>query len=339
VLDKTTPVVIVPNWNGQDTILACLESLLQQRPKPHIIVVDNGSDDGSPEMINAECPVIEIIRNEKNLGFAEGVNIGIRRADSLGAKYVALFNNDAVADRSWLKPLVDRMEADRSVGITTGKILDSAGKNIDSTGELYTVWGLPFPRGRGRQTTDEYDGSTDIFAASGGASLYRLSMFKEVGLFDKDYFAYYEDVDISFRARLVGWKIAYVPAAKAYHATGTTSAKLKGFTTYQTMKNLPWLLWRNVPAGLLYRVVPRFCIAYAMFWARALMTGGGWAATRGVVISIAYMPKKIFQRYRIQHNRSVTTAYISSILTWDLPPNATNLRELRAWWWKIVGRK
>ena len=85
-------------------------------------------------------------------------------------------------------------------------------------------------------------------------------MLKQIGLFDEDFFAYYEDVDISFRAQLAGWKVAYAPKAVAYHQIGATSSKIKGFTTYQTMKNLPMLLWKNVPAGLLISVVPRFSL-------------------------------------------------------------------------------
>src|SRR6201999_312952 len=94
---------------------------------------------------------------------------------------------------------------------------------------------------------DKYDKQTAVFVASGGASLYRIKMLQEIGLFDEDFFAYYEDVDLSFRAQLAGWKVAYAPRAVAYHQIGATSGHIKGFTTYQTIKNLPLLFYKNVP--------------------------------------------------------------------------------------------
>src|SRR4051812_27073347 len=109
----------------------------------------------------------------------------------MGADYAAPFNNDAVADEKWLENLVGYLDSHKSAGIACCKLLSADGKTIDSTGDYYTVWGLPYPRGRGESEIDKYDSDTDIFGASGGASLYRVSMLKEVGLFDEDFFAYY----------------------------------------------------------------------------------------------------------------------------------------------------
>lgn len=322
-------VVVIPNWNGHELIGECLDSLQNQSQDHHVIVVDNGSIDGSPEMIEQKYPAVELIKLPKNRGFAGGVNVGIQRAIDSKAKYVALFNDDAAADKDWLKQLVTTLNENEKVGIATGKFLTADGKKIDSTGDLYTTWGLPYPRGRDEPVSDKYDQDTDVFAATGGASLYRIELLEEIGLFDEDFFAYYEDNDISFRAQLAGWKVRYNPKAIAYHHIGATSGKIKGFTTYQTMKNLPWLYWKNVPKGLRWKVFIRFKIAYMAIWFSAVTKGKGWSATMGFLNMLVLLPKKLMQRHTIQKNRKVTSEYIASILTNDLPPNAYKLKNVR----------
>ena len=330
--------VVVPNWNGQDELPACLDSLLAQTEPTTIIVVENGSTDGSLELLQTHYPQVELVVNKKNLGFAGGVNGGIRRAMERGATYVALFNNDAVADRDWLKQLVQCLDASPATGIATCKFLSADGSHLDSTGDYYTVWGLPYPRGRGENEVDKYDDKPDVFGASGGASLYRVSMLQQIGLFDEDFFAYYEDVDISFRAQLAGWKVAYVPKAVAHHDTGTTSSRVKGFTTYQTVKNLPLLLWKNVPRRLLPKVWIRLMLAWPLFVLRALSRGQVWPVVKGCFWGTILWPKKLMERGRIQRSRTVSDAYILGMLVQDLPPNAHALRKLRAAWWKLRGK-
>jgi GT2 family glycosyltransferase len=332
------PCVIVPNWNGSDSLKDCLDSLREQSMPAHIIVVDNGSVDGSVELVEKHYPDAELIKHSKNKGYAGGVNPGFRRAIELGAKYAAPFNNDAVADKWWLEKLVGYLDAHDEVGIATCKLLTSDGKHLDSTGDYYTVWGLPYPRGRGESDIDKYDDQTDIFAASGGASLYRVSMLEQIGLFDEDFFAYYEDVDLSFRAQLAGWKVAYVPGSVAYHTIGATSSKIKGFATYQTMKNLPLLLFKNVPRRYLYRVGWRFFIAHTLFFGRAVSRGQGWVALKGDAKGTQLLFSGFAKRQRIQHDRKVSNDYIWSMLVHDLPPNAHSLRILRTFWWKLSRR-
>src|ERR1039458_27404 len=187
--------VVVPNWNGIATLGTCIDSLQNQSLRPHIIVVENGSADDSLKLLQTKYPGVTVLVQPKNLGFAGGVNIGLVRAISDGAQFVALFNNDAVAEKDWLRNLVKAMTHDDNAGIVTCKFMDISGKHLDSTGDQYTNWGLPYPRGRGEPTSNRFDKQLDVFAASGGASLYRVKMLKEIGLFDKDFFAYYDDVD------------------------------------------------------------------------------------------------------------------------------------------------
>jgi GT2 family glycosyltransferase len=198
---------------------------------------------------------------------------------------------------------------------------------------------LPYPRGRNDTNLHAYDNQTEIFGASGGASLYRSALFQDIGLFDEDFFAYYEDVDLSFRAQLAGWKVAYVPAAIAHHEIGATSSKVKGFYTYHTLKNLPLLLWKNVPWNLMPKIWLRLVIAYLAFLASALMRGHFWPIVKGMAMGTYYWPKKLVQRHAIQKDRKVPSSYINSIIVHDLPPQAYRLRMLRSYWWSLTRRK
>jgi hypothetical protein len=320
--------VVIPNLNGEKSLGACLDSLLAQSYESNIIVVENGSTDGSLKLLQTKYPQVKVLQQSKNLGFAGGVNAGIRQAIDDGMEFVALFNNDAIADKYWLEQLVKELDIHKKVGATTCKFIKTNRTEMDSTGDFYTTWGLPYPRGRDESVSDKYDSQTDIFAASGGASLYRVKMLREIGLFDEDFFAYYEDVDISFRAQLAGWKVSYTPESKAYHQIGATSSKIKGFTTYQTIKNLPWLLWKNAPASVIIRVSPRFIVAYTSFILKTIVRGQSRQAFRGCFRMISLLPKKTWQRWHIQRRRKVTPAYIWSIMVHNLPPNAYKLRLL-----------
>ena len=331
-------VVIIPNRNGESALRGCLDSLHAQTLRAHIILVDNGSIDGSVAFVEQHYPNVEIIRHTSNKGYAGGVNPGFKRAAAMRAGYAAPFNNDAIADKQWLERLVSYADAHPEVGIATPKLLSADGGHLDSTGDYYTNWGLPYPRGRGETNTDAYDYMTEVFGASGGASIYRVSMLQEIGFFDEDFFAYYEDVDLSFRAQLAGWKIAFVPASLVYHEMSVTGSRFKGFFTYQTVKNYPWLLWKNVPGPLLPRVLPRLLLAQSLFMGRALLRGHGWYALKALTVSTWLLPKKLIERRRIQSRRKVSPEYIWGIMTHDLPPNAYNLRKLRAIWRKLIGR-
>lgn len=327
--------VVIPNWNGEQELPACLDSLLAQTLNAEIVVVENGSTDGSKELLYGRYPQVTVIPLPFNTGFAGGVNAGLRYAADAGHDYSALLNNDAVSDKSWLKNLVEAMHSNSHAGIVTSKMISDTGEYLDSTGEIYTTWGLPYSRGRREASINKYDEQKNIFGGSGGASLYRHKMLAEIGFFDEDFFAYYEDVDLSFRAQLAGWKVLYAPDAIVRHHIGATSSRVRGFTTYHAMKNLPWLAIKNIPKGLLRKVLPRLFLAYTLFFGRALMRGQGWAALKGSSWMWLKLPKKIRQRRSIQKNSKVSLRYINSILTHDLPPDARSLRLLRAFWWKL----
>lgn len=317
---KPKIVVVIPNWNGADYIGKCLTSLSKQSEKAHITVVENGSIDNSVAEITKACPSAEILKFKDNAGFAGGVNRGIRPAIAQGADYIALLNNDAIANKDWLKNLASAAEQHPEAGIITGKFMRLDKKFLDSTGDQYSTFAMPFPRGRNQEDTGQYDTAEYVFGATGGASLYRVEMLKEIGLFDEEFFAYFEDVDISYRAQLAGWKVWYEPKAEAYHHVGGTSSKLGDFARYHTIKNFFMLYAKNMPARLYWKYGPNFLYQAARLMAGSIVKGKGLVFFMGVVKAFANTPHLIRERRRIQGSQKVTTDYIDSILYHGRPP-------------------
>lgn len=340
---KKSIFVVIPNYNGADMLAKAVDSVLEQSITDiKVLIVDNGSTDESRAIIKdyeAKDKRVEGILLDKNYGYTGGVNSGLTRAIKEGVEFVAPFNNDAVAHKDWLKYLVEFLKTHEDFGAAACKLIHDTNNTFDSTADLYTVWGLPYPRGRDEPVSDRYDSKTEIFGASGGASLYRTSMLADIGTFDQDFFAYYEDIDLSFRAQMAGYKVGFVPKSIVYHGIGKTSSKMRsGFLTYQFMKNTALVVIKDVPAKLLFRVVPRFGLAYTMFFVKAILDGKGWAAFKGWLMVWRLLPKKLRERHHIQQNRKVSVDYIWALFVHDLPPNAHKLRRLRSFWWKLTGR-
>lgn len=331
--------VVIPNWNGADDLPSAIDAVLAQSYKNLVlVVVDNGSTDNSRKVIQKyqqKDPRVRAIYNDKNYGYTGGMNPGLQLAIEEGATYVAGCNNDATPHKDWLKHLVAFLDTHPKYGTAACKILHADGQTIDSTGDLYTIWGLPYPRGRDESASKQYDTQTEIFGASGGASLYRVKMLKESGLFDQDFFAYYEDIDLSFRSQLAGWKIAFVPQSVVYHQQGATSSRVRGFTTYQYMKNIPMVLIKDVPGTIFWRVLPRLTLAYSIFFVNAFIKHRhGWSALKGFGKGLLLLPKNLLKRHHIQSRRKVSTNYIWSIIHHDLPPNARKLKKIRSILWR-----
>ncbi len=318
---KTSVAVVVPNWNGKTMLVSCLKSLKMQSIKPIIIVVDNASLDGSVEEVEKKYPDVILIKNSENLGFSGGVNVGIQYCIKENIDYVVLLNNDTRVEKNWLESLANKIDEKNKCGIIASKVIQKDSKLIDNTGESFSVWGFPFPRSRNSESSEKP--ILPLFGASGGSTLYSVKMLQQIGLFDEDFFAYYEDADINFRARLAGWGAVYAENAVAYHAIGGTSGKVGGFTMYHTLKNLPWLIIKNIPIGLLPRVLPRFVLLYTLIYLKALLSRYFLLVIKAGIVSLFFMPKKLVQRYKVQSSRGVSSQYISSLFVNSLPPNSS----------------
>lgn len=318
---KDSVLAVILNFNGWEETLVCIDSILKQTYKNiHIMLIDNGSKDESLEQLNKynHNDKITFHKEPINLGFAGGVNVGIKYAIQNSYTYVALINNDAILTDNWVAGLTESLNK-HSTSIVTGLLLTQDGKKIESTGDAYSKYGLPFPRQRGEPSGDAV-ASGYVFGGTAGASIYKTSLFEHIGLFDEKFFAYFEDTDISYRAQLAGHTAYYEKSVIAYHNHGTTSGKMPGFTVYQTFKNLPVFLWKNVPLRLFPGTAFRFYSSYFIMYIRAITRGQFIIATKGVLRSISLFPHALSSRKKIQKLRSVSIEYLNSIIYQDLPP-------------------
>lgn len=322
--------VVIPNWNGERFLGECLDSLQnQQLPPDHTIVVDNGSRDGSVDLIKQHYSHVDLIELDKNYGFAGGVNRGIEQALSWGAGYVALLNNDAVAEPGWLQALAASLYTDTGRGIAASKMLTEDGI-IDSTGEYYSIWGVPFSRGRGEVDHRQYDSHDQwqVMAASGGASLYRAEMFNDVGLFDERFFAYYEDVDISLRARLKDWEVVYEPGAVVWHKVGGTSGQLGDFRLYHMYKNFFFLFFKNMPGRLFWIYSWRFGGVFDFKLLQLVVRLKLLVLLKVLGSVVWHLPGVLTDRWRIQSRRRIDTEAFDRLLYHAAPPNQPGLSKV-----------
>lgn len=315
-------LVVVLNFNGWEETLTCVDAILKQSYKNfHLMLIDNGSKDESLEKLAhyESHEKITFVKQPVNLGFAGGVNLGIRHAIKHKISYTALLNNDAIITKDWLEILIGTLEK-TDASSATGLLLSGDGKKIESTGDSYSRWGLPFPRQRDEAVENARE-SEFVFGGTAGASVYKTSLFEDIGLFDEKFFAYFEDTDISFRAQLAGHKAYYEKSALAYHDHGTTSSKMPGFTVYQTFKNLPLFFWKDVPLRMLFSTGWRFFGCYGLMYVRAVLRGQIVIATKGVFKYLTLLPHAFSERRKIQAKRRVSIEYLQSVIYPDLPPS------------------
>lgn len=302
----------------------CLTALDNQTYPHEVILVAQGEEDGSRAMAEDKHPRVQLLSFPDNAGFAGGVNRGIRPALDQGFEFIVLLNNDAEPDPDWLKYLAEAAEQHPDAGIVTSKILEFDRQHLDSTGDFYTSWGFAYPRGRGEIDSGQYDGedAREIFSGSGGASLYRAEMLRDIGLFDEAFFAYFEDVDISFRAQLAGWKVRFEPRALVLHKINATSSKMKGnFARFHTIKNFSYLYTKNMPGWLYWKYLPKFWTAYTLFFLRDLSKLRLGTFFSSSIVALGHFPAMLMARWRIQSRRRVSAGYIDEIIEHQMPPS------------------
>jgi GT2 family glycosyltransferase len=292
--------VIVVNWNGREYLGECLESLRSQTLLDfEVIVVDNGSTDGSVEYMESQFPgFIRILRNAENRGFSGGNNQGIKVARG---QYIALLNNDARADKYWLKELMKAAPVDHRAGMLASRIyLQDGRKIIDNVGHLIYRDGLNRGRGRLEEDHGQFDKMEEVLFPSGCAALYRREMLEEIGLFDEDFFAYGDDTDIGLKGRLAGWKCLYIPEAVVYHRYSQSSGSYSPLKAFYVERNRVWIAVKYFPLSLLLKS------PFYTFW-RFILQGYGALTGRGAA-------GKFSQEYsRWQLLRILVKAYVSAI--------------------------
>ena len=249
--DSNSPLisVVILNWNGGRLVEECLISLQTQTYHPlETIVVDNASTDGSADLIKTKFPDVKLIVNERNLGFGDGNNVGIQASQG---RYVMILNNDTRLDPHCIEELKRSIEKEKRYGASASKILLDGDENLlDAAGISICKDGLSIGRGR-LESADRYQVEEEVFFASGCVSLFRREMLDDIGLFDEDFFAYADDTDMGWRARLAGWRCIYNPKAIVYHSHSASSSAYSHLKAFLVERNRIWVAIKYFPISLL----------------------------------------------------------------------------------------
>lgn len=279
---------IVLNWNGKELSAACLRSLLaSDYPALEVILVDNGSSDGSVPALQAEFPDLEIVCSPENLGYAGGNNLGIRLALDRSTPYIFLLNNDTLIDPGCVNRLVEALEADPTAGAANPKILyHRPADRIWYAGGTYSLW-TGFTRHRGHRQVDrgQFDRQEVVTFLTGCAFFVRGRVLQEVGLLDESLFNYIEDLDLCLRIRRAGYRLLYVPGGKVWHREGFTAEKELGkpYRYYQSVRNLLVVLRRYARPVQLLSAYPLFLVNVVLRTALMTLLRRDFASTKAVL--------------------------------------------------------
>lgn len=257
---KIRSTVVIPNYNGIEYIEKCLGSLAGE--PAHIIVVDNGSGDGSREVVREKFPKVELVCLDRNYGFCKAVNEGISRSKT---PYVILLNNDTEVEPGFVRALEQPLEWRGEIFSGSAQMRNMHQPElIDDAGDCYCALGWAFARGKDKPV-QEYQRPCRIFAACGGAAIYRRKVFNEIGNMDENHFAYLEDIDLGYRARIQGYYNLYIPKAVVYHAGSAVSgSRHNSFKVKLSAQNSVYLAYKNMPFFQLLLNMPLLSAGFAV---------------------------------------------------------------------------
>lgn len=300
--------IVIPNYNGEKYLWNCVDSIYANTKVPFkLIVVDNGSTDKSISQIERSFPKAEVIRLDKNYGFCRAVNEGIRKSNT---PYVLLLNNDTVIRIGFVEQLLRAIKKDKKIFSVEAKMLQYMDPSlIDSAGTYYNAFGWAFSAGKDKPVFN-YRKRKRTFSACAGAAIYRKELFRSVGLFDETHFAYLEDVDIGYRARIMGYKNVYEPTAEVIHiGSASSGSRYNEFKVKYSSRNNIYLIYKNMPLFQTLINFPLLCIGFgikAVFFSRK---GFGLVYLRGLLDGIAlckrdkkvkFQPKNLKNYIKIQ---------------------------------------
>ncbi len=319
--------VIIPTWNTRRWLKGCLDGLRAQHYRRfRVLVVDNGSTDGSVAFLRRYYPEVDLIAFSRNLGFAPAVNAGIHRART---PYVALLNVDTVPRPDWLGRLVDALREDPSLGCVASRMLNLADPTvIDDAGDTFSWYGSARKRGHG-EPASRYRRREEVFSACAGAALYRKAVLEEVGGFDESFQSYLEDIDLGFRIRLRGYRCLYVPEAEVLHQ-GHGAQLARARYVYLMTRNRLAVLTKNLPASLLRRHAATLLYGQFYFF---LVYKHPFHSLAGTLAWLFALPRLFRARRAILSARRITDAELERWISDEL--GEPSLREIaRSWkWW------
>lgn len=311
--------VIIVNYNGRGLTVGCLKALETQRFKDfELLIVDNGSLDNSlyeiEQFLRESClsSHTKLIKVDRNLGFAGGNLQGLEQANG---EYIALLNNDTEPGEDWLGDLILSMDLDPLVGICASKIIIHGTDIIDSAGNGFSFFSRGFNRGEGEKASlDKYNKGEYVFGACAGAALYRRKMIEEIGFLDNDFFLIHEDIDLSLRAQMNGWKVLYVPTAYVYHKVRSSIGKMTPMAVYYTLRNSELVRIKNFSLSSFLRNLPCFILwGILEFLYFAVKHGHYTLYFKAKFDAMSMVPIMLKKRRASMRGKRVNTVYQSGI--------------------------
>ena len=292
--------VVIPNFNGiafLDSVLASLEG--QTLSNFEVILVDNGSTDGSCSFVTANYPWVHLIELSENFGFCGAVNAGIRAAK---APHVLLLNNDTEVKEDFVEEMLAAIRRHKNAFSCGARMVQYHDRDrLDDVGNYYCALGWSFARGRGKDI-HAYETEDKIFSACAGAAIYRKKIIEKIGYFDEEHFAYLEDTDIGYRARIYGYENWYAPKAIVYHVgSGTSGSRYNQFKTRYSSRNNIYLIYKNMPLLQIILNLPFLAVGFLIKFLFFAVKGMGKEYAAGIKngFSISMKNKKV--PFRIKH--------------------------------------
>ena len=292
--------VVIPNFNGiafLDSVLASLEG--QTLNNFEVILVDNGSTDGSCSFVTANYPWVHLIELSENFGFCGAVNAGIRAAK---ASYVLLLNNDTEVKEDFVEEILAAIRRHKNAFSCGARMVQYHDRDkLDDVGNYYCALGWSFARGRGKDI-HAYETEDRIFSACAGAAIYRKKILEKIGYFDEEHFAYLEDTDIGYRARIYGYENWYAPKAIVYHVgSGTSGSRYNQFKTRYSSRNNIYLIYKNMPLLQIILNLPFLVTGFLVKFLFFAVKGMGKEYAAGIKngFSISMKNKKV--PFRMKH--------------------------------------
>lgn len=300
--------IIVVTWNGRRYLDDCLGAIASQEGvSSETILVDNASTDGTAEYVRATFPWVRIVSLPDNRGFAGGNNAGAREA---AGSLLAFLNNDTRADPGWLRALRAGIDTDARFALVTSRIVYMHDPDtLDSAGDGVLRWGGAFKRHHGAPAATAAE-SREVFGVCGAACMMPKAVFDELGGFDEDFFASHEDVDLSYRARLRGYRCKYVAGAVVKHHGSATLGTVSPTAVFHGQRNLEWMYLKNTPASLLLRTLPGHVIYNAAAAAHFTRLGLLGTFCRAKAAALSGLPRMLRKRAAVQRARLVGAAAI-----------------------------
>jgi GT2 family glycosyltransferase len=314
--ERPTFSIIVPHLNGKQHLEECLGSLRRQTFTDfEVILVDNGSSDGSQEYIRTHFPEVRLLELGKNMGFTGACIAGYNVS---GGDFIVLLNNDTETDERWLETLAGAFERVPEAGSVASKMLLYDQRDvIHSAGDYYRVDGIPGNRGVWQKDAAQYNEETFVFGACGGAAAYRRELLKEIGFLDVDFFFSCEDVDLAWRIHLAGYKVLYSPRAVVYHKLKASSGPGK-MSSYYDGRNFLYIIWKNYPTSLLRKHWPAILRAQLAISGDALRAWRGESARarlRGQLAGLWGFFKMRHKRTALQAARQIDDQTLEALFT------------------------